>query len=313
MLERLKKEFKENKWYFLFALLLHTFVLTLYFENDVKKMVFAEKKKEKVIKIRLNPQTKPKIRQQIVTTEDSKHNLKDSKKRKFLSKKDQTVDRETVAKTIGSFKEAGRGSKDGKNSPIEEQTSKVVKKKKVVKKARKVVTKKSKNKKMLLSDLAMDSKQVIEQAKKRTMAAKGSKNGNKKKVGASQNNDYVEDIPLGDFTRLNTAEYKYYGFYFRIKQKLEQYWGASLRKKAEKLWRGGRRMPANSERITSLKIKIDEKGNIVNILVKGTSGISELDDAAIESFNKAGPFPNPPKGMIQNGFAYIEWGFVVKS
>ena len=72
-------------------------------------------------------------------------------------------------------------------------------------------------------------------------------------------------------------------------------------------------MPANTERITSLKIKLDSKGNIVNIFVKGTSGISELDDAAIESFNKAGPFPNPPSGMLQNGFALIEWGFVVKS
>lgn len=313
MFERFKNDLKENKWYILFALLIHTFVLMLSFENDIKKMVSAEKKKEKVIKIRLNPQSKPKIRQQIVTTEDSKLNLKDNKKKRFLSKKDQTVDRQTVAKTIGSFKADGKGTKDGKNTPIEKQTSKVIKKKKQVKKAKKKIAKKSKNKKILLSDLAMDAKEVIEQAKKRAVAAKGSKHGDKKKVGASQNNDYVEDIPLGDFTRLNTAEYKYYGFYFRIKQKLEQYWGASLRKKAEKLWRGGRRMPANSERITSLKIKIDEKGNIVNILVKGTSGISELDDAAIESFNKAGPFPNPPKGMIQNGYAYIEWGFVVKS
>jgi outer membrane biosynthesis protein TonB len=44
-----------------------------------------------------------------------------------------------------------------------------------------------------------------------------------------------------------------------------------------------------------------------------TSGIKELDDAAIESFNDAGPFPNPPKGLVVDGKVTIEWGFVVKS
>jgi len=49
------------------------------------------------------------------------------------------------------------------------------------------------------------------------------------------------------------------------------------------------------------------------VRIIGTSGIKELDDAAIESFNEAGPFPNPPKGMIRNGRVTLEWGFVVKS
>ena len=60
------------------------------------------------------------------------------------------------------------------------------------------------------------------------------------------------------------------------------------------------------------KIKIDNKGNIIDIFIKGSSGIEELDEAAIESFNKAGPFPNPPRGMVRSGQAIIEWGFVVK-
>jgi protein TonB len=312
MFERFKKEVSENKWILLLVMFIHAVTLTLYFDNKPKLIANNKTEKKKVIKIRLNPNQKPKIRKQIVTTEDSKQNLKDNKKKKFLSKKDQTVDRQTVAKSIGSFKKAGKGSKDGRNKPVTKQHSKVVKKKQV-KKARKVVKKRSKNKKILLSDLMMDSKIFKEQALQKKVSAKGMKNGDSKKTGASQNNDYIEDIPLGDFTRLNTAEFKYYGFYFRIKQKLEQYWGNTLKKKAEALWRGGRRMPANVERITSLKIKLDSKGNIVNIFIKGTSGISELDDAAIESFNKAGPFPNPPSGMLQNGFAYIEWGFVVKS
>ena len=311
MFKRLKKEINENKWILILVLFIHTVALTLYFDNKPKLMAKNNTQEKKVIKIRLNPQKKNKIRKQIVTTEDSKKNHK-TNKNKFLSKKNQTVDRETVAKSIGAFKNAGLGSKDGKNKPQAKEQSKVVKKKQI-RKAKKVVKKRSKNKKIMLSDLMMDSKIFKEHAPQKQAAAKGMKNGDKKKTGASQNNDYIEDIPLGDFTRLNTAEFKYYGFYFRIKQKLEQHWGKTLRSKAEKLWRGGRRMPANTEKITSLKIKLDHNGNIVNIFVKGTSGVSELDDAAIESFNKAGPFPNPPKGMMRNGHAYIEWGFVVKS
>ena len=60
-------------------------------------------------------------------------------------------------------------------------------------------------------------------------------------------------------------------------------------------------------------MKIDKMGNITNVFLKSTSSIIELDEAAIESFKQAGPFPNPPKGMIENGYAEIEWGFVVKS
>ena len=51
-----------------------------------------------------------------------------------------------------------------------------------------------------------------------------------------------------------------------------------------------------------------KKVDVANIIVSGT-----LDAAAIDSFNQAGPFPNPPKGMIRGGKAVVEWGFVVNS
>ena len=51
----------------------------------------------------------------------------------------------------------------------------------------------------------------------------------------------------------------------------------------------------------------------MDIVLKSTSGVKELDEAAVESFNQAGPFPNPPKGMLKNGKATIDWGFVVNT
>jgi TonB family protein len=133
------------------------------------------------------------------------------------------------------------------------------------------------------------------------------------KSGLSRSNDFVDDIPLGEVTHLNTQEFKYYGFYNRIKQQLEQFWGKSISEKARSLYRSGRRLPGNEQLITSVTVILNEKGDILNILIDGSSGVKELDQAAVESFKKAGPFPNPPKGLVVNGRAVIQWGFVVKS
>ena len=118
---------------------------------------------------------------------------------------------------------------------------------------------------------------------------------------------------MSDFTQLNTVEFKYYGFYHRIRQKLEQFWGRSIQEKAEAIYKSGRRLPASDNYTTSLQVTLNAKGEIVAVNIKSPSGVKELDDAAIESFNQAGPFPNPPKDLVRNGRAVIEWGFVVKS
>ncbi len=276
------------------------------------------KKKEHKLRVMLKQKSKPK---QIVTSEDadSKERAKDAK---YLGKKTQTFLRETSARNVGSFKKAAKGSKQGVKSAsqVKEKTPQKLVKKTEAKTKKKVAQKKTKNKsklrkKVSLADLAAPKVSPSEVMRKRpapSLAALGLKNGKAKAAGLSANNDFVEDVPLGDMTRLNTVEYKYYGFYHRIKQKLEQYWGNSIQKKARALWKSGRRMPASENRITSLEVTIDRKGRVVRVNVKGSSGVRELDEAAIESFNKAGPFPNPPKGMVKNGHARIQWGFVVK-
>ena len=124
---------------------------------------------------------------------------------------------------------------------------------------------------------------------------------------------FLEDIPLGDFTRLNTQEYEFYGFYNRIRQKLEQFWGVNIQEQADKIYKEGRSLASDSNLITGLTISLNGKGEIVQIRVNSTSGMKELDEAAIQSFNQAGPFPNPPKGMLKDGKATIEWGFVVNT
>jgi len=238
-------------------------------------------------------------RRQIVQSEDSESVEK--KKDAFLSDKDRSFDRQTVSKNIASFNRAAKGDANltQKAQPKEAE-----------------IKKKADIKNLKLSDFGIAAGEPLPKKMARAPASesyKGMKNGDPMAQGLSATNDYVEEMTLGDFTHLNTVEYKFYGFYHRIRQKLEQFWGKSIREKAETIFRSGRRLPASENLITSLQVALNAKGEIISVKILGASGVKELDDAAIESFNEAGPFPNPPKELLVNGKATIDWGFVVKS
>ena len=85
------------------------------------------------------------------------------------------------------------------------------------------------------------------------------------------------------------------------KKKLEQHWGRSLREKQRCCLNQASLLTKKNYKITALTVTINNEGQIIEVVLKSKSGVKELDDAAIESFNKAGPFPNPPKGF------YKEW------
>lgn len=239
-------------------------------------------------------------KKQIVQSEDPAEQAK-PKDAAFLSDKDRNFDRQTVSRNTDTFKEAAKGNAAVTQKAQPKQTAQ---------------KKKVDIKDLSLADIGMTASVPATKDVARSPASesmKGLENGNPNSVGLSATNDYVEEVALGDFTHLNTVEYKYYGFFHRIRQKLEQFWGRSIHSKADALFRSGRRLPASENLITSLQVTLNEKGEIVGVKILGASGVKELDDAAIESFNQAGPFPNPPRDLLVNGKATIEWGFVVKS
>ncbi len=231
-------------------------------------------------------------RKQIVQSEDT--TSKERKKDAFLSDKNRSFERQTMAKTIDSFKKAAQSNSQS-NSTSEE---------------RKGAKKNAPHLKDLkLSDFGIASWGPLPQ---KAVGKKGMSNGDPLEQGLSATNDYVQEMQLGDFTHLNTIEYKHYGFFHRIRQKLEQFWGRSIREKSQAIFRSGRSI-ASQDYVTSLQVALNDRGEIVGVKILGSSGVKELDDAALESFKQAGPFPNPPKDLLVNGIATIEWGFVVKS
>mgnify|MGYP001627265190 CR=1 FL=1 len=239
-----------------------------------------------------------KKKQQIVQTENT-GKQETPKDEAFLGEKDNAVERQTVARNVDTFNRAAKGNAQADARPAPQ--AKATQPKKALKDLK-------------LSDVGFQQMgaPAIERAPA-SLQKKGIENGDEQSQGLSSTNDYIQDVKLGDFTQLNTVEYKYYGFFHRIRGKLEQFWGKSLKEKADNLYKSGRRLPASDQYTTALVITMNEQGEITKVHVKSSSGVRELDEAAIESFNQAGPFPNPPKGLLVNGQATIEWGFVVKS
>jgi protein TonB len=130
----------------------------------------------------------------------------------------------------------------------------------------------------------------------------------------SQTDDDLKGIQTGPQTLLSTREFVYYSYYMRIKDRLRHYWEPKIKEKVAKLINSGRRIATDEEQNTHLMITLDKNGNIIKVQVLGASGIEDLDDAAVEAFQAAAPFPNPPKGIIEaSGVVRVKWDFSLEA
>lgn len=295
---------KKQQKIFYSILLASIFLHVTFFLFKIERNFSQISKQENRIKLKLRSEEFESRANQMAETNKSKDQEK-SKDATFFSEQNNNFEKQTKASENGKFQNAGLGKKDANA----EKVAKI----QPAMEAQKKVTKKKGDISFKDFSFSPTTTKIAQKliAQKESQVRKGLENGDKLISGLARTNDYLEHIPLGDMTSLNTTEHVYYGFYYRIKQQLEQHWGASLKEKMEKVYKRNGRFPASDKYITSIKVMLDEKGKIVDIIIKGSSGVEELDQAAIESFNKAGPFPNPPKGMIINGRAAIEWGFAV--
>ena len=123
--------------------------------------------------------------------------------------------------------------------------------------------------------------------------------------------DHVEGVDVGDATFLNTREWKFAGFFNRVKQTVAENWNpmgaASVRDPT-----GSRYF--QKDRTTILAITLNPQGGVTAIKVARTSGLDFLDQTAIEAFERAQPFVNPPSGLADaHGDIRFTFGFHVSS
>jgi protein TonB len=126
--------------------------------------------------------------------------------------------------------------------------------------------------------------------------------------------DFIEGMPDGERTALNTREFVFYGYFQRIRERLDRAWIPILRQKLIAYYRSGRQLASSSNHTTKLVVVLNDRGEIVRVQLVSESGTKDLDDAAVNAFNKAGPFPNPPKGIVdRNREVRIPWDFILKT
>jgi TonB family protein len=145
----------------------------------------------------------------------------------------------------------------------------------------------------------------VGQAKPQPLAAAGD--------GAPE--DHLDGYKSGAETMLNTVEYKYYGFFQRIRERLDLAWTKTLRERLLKFYRSGRQLAGGMDHETLVQVTMNGQGEIIKVDVIGDSGTQTLDDAAVQAFNDAGPFPNPPRGLVteSGGVIQIQWAFILRT
>jgi TonB family protein len=135
--------------------------------------------------------------------------------------------------------------------------------------------------------------------------------GSTAKISGSPSRDYVEGLPEGDGTFLNTKEFKYATFFYRVRDSVASYWEDLAASEYR------RRDPTGNiygirDRSTLLRIQLNREGGLADVRVEQSSGVDFLDHVAVEAFKKAEPFPNPPAGIAdEDGSIRFNFQFVV--
>ena len=133
-------------------------------------------------------------------------------------------------------------------------------------------------------------------------------------VGDGVPSDYIKGLTESETTALNTREYVFFGYFQRIRERLDMAWSGLLREQVEKVYRRGRQLASDHEYTTRTMVTLNDSGKVVRVQLIEASGAMDLDEAAVQAFNKAGPFPNPPQGLMAGNMTVeIRWDFVVRN
>jgi TonB family protein len=122
--------------------------------------------------------------------------------------------------------------------------------------------------------------------------------------------DKLDGVSDGDGTFLNTREWKYATYFNRIKQAVSSTWNPQ---RALDQRDPDRSLFGDRDRYTLLTVTLDPTGNLKDVVVKKTSGVEFLDKTTIEAFKRAQPFANPPPGIVEpNGEIRFTFGFYLE-
>ena len=130
-------------------------------------------------------------------------------------------------------------------------------------------------------------------------------------IGGGPAPDHGEGGEEGERTFLNTREWKYATFFNRVKGSVARTWDpiAVLRVRDPT-----GNVYAWKDRVTQLSVVLRLDGSIADIWVERSSGVDFLDREAIAAFERAQPFPHPPRALAdERGLIQFSFGFYLQT
>ncbi|MCO4760533.1 MAG: TonB C-terminal domain-containing protein [Myxococcales bacterium] len=124
--------------------------------------------------------------------------------------------------------------------------------------------------------------------------------------GSPGSDDYLPDVDKeGDTNLLNTRKFRYWDFFQRVRRRVRGEWNPAG------AWRSrdptGKRYGVR-DRLTVVRVRLQPDGALKDVRFAKRSGLGFLDDEARRAFVAAGPYPNPPRGLV-NGHGVVEFKF----
>ncbi|GIL16611.1 MAG: hypothetical protein BroJett040_03620 [Oligoflexia bacterium] len=237
---------------------------------------------------------------QVVDQSDHQLNDEIDPNAKYLSKHNQKVQKQTVAQNRGEFQNIAKSGARGKISLDQFKPSFDITKSIHDRESQERAREEELEKNALLANQKKPT-----QKSQQTPPAGGD---------VSQTLDYIPNLDPGLETLLSTREFTYFSYYARIKTQLNQHWGPKLKERLTRLYREGRNIASTENKITKCLVTLDKTGNLVKVQIIGNSGVHDVDEAAVDAFRSAAPFPNPPRGIIdEDGTIKIRWDFILEA
>lgn len=280
-----------SRFSFSLSVSIHLFLFAICFlllrTTNVSKLIPLEKDKNETTWIEVVPSLSEKSIQEKVVDSSKGKIVKNAVDQAFLGERTQIVEKQMIHE--GASVEAKR------SKSVKTETSKNI----------------SSNQKIALSDLGVkiDFQKIGKNETKEIIQAE-----EEGELSAQANGEYVKGFEKGAQTLLNTKEYVFYGYFKRVRTSLDKAWDTTLKEQMNKYFRRGRQLASETEYTTKLLVVLNQSGEITKIQMISKSGTQDLDEASVKAFNTAGPFPNPPKGLVdKNGEIKIRWDFVVRT
>jgi len=131
------------------------------------------------------------------------------------------------------------------------------------------------------------------------------------KIAGGPMSDHLEGVDEGDETLLNSRAFKYAGYLNRVKETVARIWVPAVEDSAQRHDPSGH-MYSFKDRRTIVEYTLDRDGEVKDVHIAESSGVSYLDQVAVDAFRRAQRFPNPPPGLFnETGTARLGFAFTL--